>query len=188
MTDSIAKAHRLLAPRIAYLVGTRDCDGTPNVIPVSNVTSVSTDPQHLLLAVYKQWRTYETLLTAEGLTLSVPLIDHLQGVWKLGARYSGYPAASPQEKLTSSGLSFDYEVSSYGPVLTDGVGWIACQIIQLADFGGDHGLVIGQAQRAWFNPEFFNLDGVPHTQTAPLMQVTGNCFTTTAQLQQVPYY
>jgi flavin reductase (DIM6/NTAB) family NADH-FMN oxidoreductase RutF len=188
MTDSIAKAHRLLAPRIAYLIGTRDRDGTPNVIPVSNVTSVSTDPQHLLLAVCKQWRTYETLLNAEGFTLSVPLISHLQGSWKLGARYSCYPAVNPQEKLTASGLPFDYNVSSYGPILTDGVGWIACQIIQLADFGGDHGLIIGQAQRAWFNPEFLNLEGVPHTQTNPLMQVTGNRFTTTAQLYQVPYY
>lgn len=188
MTGFVAKAHRLLAPRIAYLVGTRDRDDTPNVIPVSNVTSVSTDPQHLLLALYKQWRTYATLLDAEGFTLSVPLIGHLQGVWKLGARYSLYPAVNPQEKLATSGLSLDYDVSSYGPVLADGAGWIACQIIQLADFGGDHGLVIGQAQRAWFNPEFLNPDGVPHTQTTPLMQVTGNCFTTTGRLQQVPYY
>jgi len=92
MTNSTAKAHRLLAPRIAYLIGTRDRDGTYNVIPVSNVTSVSTDPQHLPLAVHKQWRTYETLLSTEGFTLSVPLIGHLQGAWKLGARYSRYPA------------------------------------------------------------------------------------------------
>jgi flavin reductase (DIM6/NTAB) family NADH-FMN oxidoreductase RutF len=117
MAGSTVKAHRLLAPRIAYLIGTRDRDGTPNVIPVSNVTLVSTDPQHLLLAVYKQWRTYETLLDVEGFTLSVPLVGHLQGVWKLGARYSCYPAVNPQEKLAASGLSFDYDASSYGPVL-----------------------------------------------------------------------
>jgi flavin reductase (DIM6/NTAB) family NADH-FMN oxidoreductase RutF len=188
MTNSTAKAHRLLAPRIAYLIGTRDRDGTYNVIPVSNVTSVSTDPQHLLLAVHKQWRTYETLLGTEGFTLSVPLIGHLQGAWKLGARYSRYPAKNPQEKLAASGLSFDYDASSYGPVLADGVGWIACQTIQLADFGGDHGIIIGQARRAWFNPEFLTLEGVPHARTNPLMQITGNRFTTPAQSCQVPYY
>lgn len=105
MTDSIAKAHRLLAPRIVYLVGTRDHDGTPNIIPVSNVTSVSTDPQHLLLAVYKQWYTYKTLLNSEGFTLSVPLIGHLEGVWKLGAKYSRYPVENPQEKLTASAFA-----------------------------------------------------------------------------------
>ncbi|MGH3832467.1 MAG: flavin reductase family protein [Pseudonocardiaceae bacterium] len=188
MSGSVAKAHRLLAPRIAYLIGTRDHGGTSNVIPVSNVTSVSTDPQHVLLAVYKQWRTYETLLDTEGFTLSVPLIGHLQGVWKLGAKYSHYPVANPQEKLAGSGLSFDYDVSSYGPILVDGAGWIDCRIIELADFGGDHGLIIGQTQRAWFNPNFLDSDGSPHTQPNPLMQVTGNLFTTVTQLQQVPYY
>lgn len=188
MTGSVAKAHRLLAPRIAYLVGTRDHGGTPNVIPVSNVTSVSTDPQHVLLAVYKQWRTYETLLNAKGFTLSVPLINHLQGAWKLAARYSRYPAANPQEKLAASGLFFNYDASSYGPVLVDGIGWTDCRIIKLADFGGDHGLVVGQVQRAWFNPEFLDPDGVPHAQINPLMQVTGNRFTTATQFQQIPYY
>jgi flavin reductase (DIM6/NTAB) family NADH-FMN oxidoreductase RutF len=188
MTSSARKAHRLLAPRITYLIGTRDHAGTSNVIPVSNVTSASTDPQHVLLAVYKQWRTYETLLNAEGFTLSVPLINHLQGVWKLGARYSRYPAASPQEKLAASELSFDYDKSSYGPVLVDGIGWIECRVIQLADFDGDHGIVIGRVQKTWFNPDFLDLDGVPHAQTNPLMQVTGNCFTTSTQLQQVPYF
>lgn len=188
MTGSVAKVHRLLAPRIAYLIGTRDRGGTPNVIPVSNVTSVSTDPQHVLLAVYKQWRTYETLLNTEGFTLSVPLISHLQGVWKLAAKYSLYPVANPHEKLATSGLSFDYGASSYGPVLVDGIGWLDCRIIELADFGGDHGLIVGQAQQAWFNPEFLDPDGVPHAQTNPLMQVTGNRFTTATQFQQVPYY
>ncbi|MGH3785721.1 MAG: flavin reductase family protein [Pseudonocardiaceae bacterium] len=188
MTGSVAKAHRLLAPRIAYLIGTHDKGGTPNVIPVSNVTSVSTDPQHVLLAVHKQWCTYETLLNVEGFTLSVPLISHLQGVWKLGARYSGYPATNPQEKLFASGLSFNYDASSHGPVLADGIGWIDYQIVERADFGGDHGLIIGHAQRAWFNPEFLDPGGVPHTEINPLMQVTGNCFTTAAQLQRVPYY
>ncbi|MBV9012551.1 MAG: flavin reductase [Pseudonocardiales bacterium] len=159
-----------------------------NVIPVSNVTSVSTDPQHVLLAVYKQWRTYETLLNSEGFTLSVPLINHLQGAWKLGAKYSRYPATSPPEKLAASGLSFDYNESPYGPVLVDGVGWMECRIIELADFDGDHGLIIGRAKRVWFNPEYLGPDGVPHAQTHPLMQVTGNCFTTTTQLQQVPYF
>ncbi|MGH3770337.1 MAG: hypothetical protein ACRDRW_02880 [Pseudonocardiaceae bacterium] len=118
----------------------------------------------------------------------MPLIGHLQGVWKLGAKYSRYPTVNPQEKLTTSDLSFDYDASPYGPILTDGVGWIACQIIQLADFGGDHGLIVGQAQRTWFNREFLNLNGVPHAHVNPLMQITGNYFTTTGPLQQVPYY
>lgn len=185
---SLAKAHRLLAPRIAYLIGTRDDNGTPNVIPVSNVTSVSTDPQHVLLAVYKQWRTYEVLLSTEGFTLSVPFISHLEGVWILAARYSHYPATSPQEKLTASDLTFDYDASPHGPVLVDSIGWMDCQILERIDLSGDHGLIIGKALQVWFNPKILDSEGIPYGQTNPLMQVTGNRFTTAAQSQQVPYY
>lgn len=188
MTGPVTKAHWLLAPRIAYLIGTRDHISTPNVIPVSNVTSVSTDPQHILLAVHKQWHTYEVLLDMEGFTLSVPLMGHLEGVWKLATRYSHYPVASPREKLATSGLSFDYDTSPHGPVLIDGIGWMDCRTIQRADLGGDHGLIIGQTQRAWFNPEFLNPEGIPHTQTSPLMQVTGNRFTTAGRITRIPYY
>jgi flavin reductase (DIM6/NTAB) family NADH-FMN oxidoreductase RutF len=188
MSGSVTKAHRLLAPRVAYLIGTRDRNGTINVIPVSNVTSVSTDPQHVLLAVYKQWRTHEVLLDAAGFTLSVPLIDHLAGVWILAAIYSHYPAANPNEKITESGLIFDYDASPHGPVLVDSIGWMDCRVIKRTDLGGDHGIIIGQTQQVWFNPEFLNPEGIPHAQTSPLMQVTGNRFTTTTQIQQVPYY
>lgn len=188
MTDSVAKAHRLLAPRVAYLIGTRDHNGTTNVIPVSNVTSVSTDPQHVLLAVYKQWRTHEILLDAAGFTLSVPLIGHLEGVWILAARYSHYPAANPHEKITASGLNFDYDASPYGPVLVDSIGWMDCHVIERIDLSGDHGLIIGQVQQVWFNPQFFDPEGIPRDQTKPLMQITGNRFTTATQVQQAPYY
>ncbi len=167
MTGHLTKAHRLLAPRIAYLVGTRDHGGMPNSIPVSNVTSVSTDPQHVLLAVHKKWHTYEVLLNAAGFTVSVPIMSQLEGVWKLAARYSHYPAASPREKLTASGLSFDYDTSPHGPVLIDGTGWMDCRTIHRLDLGGDHGLIVGQTQHVWFNPEFLDPEGVPHTQTSP---------------------
>ncbi|MGH3902985.1 MAG: flavin reductase family protein [Pseudonocardiaceae bacterium] len=188
MIGSLAKAHRLLAPRIAYLIGTRDHKGVPNVIPVSNVTSVSTDPQHILLAVHKQWWTYEVLQNADGFALSVPLIDHLKGVWILAARYSHYPTVSPEEKLVASGLAFDHETSSHGPVLTGGIGWMHCDTIERLDLGGDHGLIFGQVQQVWFNPRFLDSEGVPYTQARPLMQVTGNRFATSTQLEQVPYY
>lgn len=98
------------------------------------------------------------------------------------------PSHNPTRKTRRIWTFFDYEASSHGPVLVDGIGWIDCQIVERADFGGDHGLIIGQAQRAWFNPEFLNPVGVPHAETNPLMQVTGNRFATATQLQRVPYY
>lgn len=188
MTDTVEKAHRLLAPRIAYLIGTRDSRGEPNLIPVSNVTSVSTEPQHIAVAIYKQWDTYHNLLTADGFTLSVPLIDHLRGVWILGAKYSGYPAKNTQEKLVATGLDLDHQASSYGPVLASGTGWMQCRTTARIDLRGNHGLIIGEVQHVWFNPALLTPQGTYRSQAQPLMQVTGNNFTTAVEADRIPYY
>ncbi|MGH3999934.1 MAG: flavin reductase family protein [Pseudonocardiaceae bacterium] len=188
MNTAPENAHRLLAPRVAYLIGTRAADGTPNLIPVSNLTSISTDPQQIALAVYKQWKTHHNLITADGFTLSVPNIDQLAGVWKLGAKYSHYPYTDNEEKISASGLAIDYEICSYGPILTDGIGWLTCRKLQNIDFGGNHTLFIGHINQAHFNPHYLNPEGIPHTDTHPLMQVTGNTFTTSTRPQTIPYH
>ncbi|WP_157172209.1 flavin reductase family protein [Nocardia pneumoniae] len=187
--DPVHVAHRLLAPRIAYLIGTRSVDGTANLIPVSNLTSVSTKPQQVAVAVYKEWATYENLASASGFTVSVPTIEQLDSVWKLGARYSEFPVTAPTEKLRASGLSLDYESSVYGPVAPAGLGWMACRTIARIDLGGDHGLAIAEVEHVWFNPKFLTPDGVPIGATHPLMQQTGNQFTTTAdEPTHIPYF
>ncbi|MEU6582795.1 flavin reductase family protein [Nocardia sp. NPDC046763] len=187
--NALERAHRLLAPRIAYLIGTIDADKTANLIPVSNLTSVSTRPQHVALAVFKQWSTYETLQTAAGFTVSVPVIDQLEAVWKLGARYSRFPAAGPSEKLAASGLTLDHQVSGYGPVVRSGIGWMTCRTITRLDLGGDHGIVVGEVEQVWFNPDYLDRDGTPRGAPHPVMQQTGNQFTSTAdEFTTVPYY
>ncbi|MCP2280113.1 flavin reductase family protein [Nocardia amikacinitolerans] len=181
-------AHRLLAPRIAYLIGTRGENGAPNLIPVSNLTSVSTKPQQVAVAVYKEWKTHQNLRTAAGFTVSVPTFDQLDGVWKLGARYSKFPITEPADKLSASGLALDYTSSSYGPVMPSGLGWMACRIVARLDLGGDHGLAIGEVEQVWFNADYLTPDGVPHNVTHPLMQQTGNQFITTADTSSTISY
>jgi flavin reductase (DIM6/NTAB) family NADH-FMN oxidoreductase RutF len=186
--SALDKAHRLLAPRIAYLIGTQVPDKSPNLIPVSNLTSISTQPQQIALAVYKQWETHKNLRNTDGFTVSVPHIDQLEGVWKLGAKYSHYPYANNAEKIAASGLSVDYDTSPYGPVVRDGMGWAVCQTLAKLDFDGDHGLFVAEIQHVYFNPTYLNLDGTPRGDARPVMQITGNTFTTVADTHTIPYY
>jgi flavin reductase (DIM6/NTAB) family NADH-FMN oxidoreductase RutF len=188
MSAALHKAHRLLAPRVAYLIGTRAAGDAPNLIPVSNLTSISTEPQQIVLAVYKQWQTHENLRVGDGFTVSVPHVDQLEGVWRLGAKYSRYPYASNAEKITASGLSVDHETSLYGPVLADGIGWATCRIIAKLDFEGDHGVYVGQIEHVNFNPQYLNSDGTPRGDVHPVMQITGNIFTTSADTRTIPYF
>jgi len=187
--NPILLAHRLLAPRIAYLIGTKDAAGTANLIPVSNLTSVSTSPQQVALAVFKDWTTYANLLAADGFTVTMPTIEQLGSVWKLGARYSRYPAADPTEKLAACGLTLDHEASAYGPVVPTGIGWLSCRVVGRLDLGGDHGITIGEVEQVWFNPDYLTAEGKPKTMTHPLMQQTGNLFTTTSEMMRsVDYF
>ncbi|MEV0358219.1 flavin reductase [Nocardia sp. NPDC050697] len=189
MNHDVGHAHRLLAPRIAYLIGTKDAEGLADLIPVSNVTSVSTAPQQLAIAVLKKWRTCENLFGAEGFTVSVPVAGQLDGVWKLGAKYSGFSVTEPAEKLATCGLQLDLNASPYGPVLLTGIGWASCRLRERLDFGGDHGVFIGEVGDVWFNTEHLTSDGTPKTVTRPLMQQTGNLFTTAAdELVEIPYF
>jgi flavin reductase (DIM6/NTAB) family NADH-FMN oxidoreductase RutF len=186
--SELQKAHRLLSPRVAYLIGSRAPDGTADNIPVSNLTSISTSPQQIVVAIFKQWQTHHNLLAAQGFTVSVPTIHQLAGVWKLGAKYSRYTYPSAEAKITDSGLAIDSATSQYGPVLTDGVGWLAVQKLQHLDFGGDHAVFIAQVADLWFNPAFLKADGTPRGEVHPVMQVTGNLFTTAARTREIPYF
>jgi flavin reductase (DIM6/NTAB) family NADH-FMN oxidoreductase RutF len=189
MTPDPKNAHRLLAPRVAYLIGTRAKESdAPNLIPVSNVTPISNQPQQVVVAVFKEWETHHNLGNAEGFTLSVPHLSQLEGVWKLGAKYSRYPTNSTLEKIQLCGLQIDHTISPYGPVLVDGIGWATYQIVTTLDFNGDHGVHIGQLQQVGFNPQYLNPDGTPKTDTNPVMQITGNLFAQTGGTQRIPYY
>jgi flavin reductase (DIM6/NTAB) family NADH-FMN oxidoreductase RutF len=184
---SVTKAHRLLAPRIAYLIGTRSREGEPDLIPVSNVTSISTEPQLVVVAVFRDWQTCTNLHEAAGFALSVPTIDHQDGVWKLGARYSRYDYPDRRAKLRACGLALIDDPDLDGPVLADGLGWMSCRIVARPDFGGDHGVFIGEITQVEFSSGDFRDDGAPIGDLHPLMQVTGNRFTTGGATSTSPY-
>jgi flavin reductase (DIM6/NTAB) family NADH-FMN oxidoreductase RutF len=151
--------HRMLAPRIAYLIGTNGVNG-PNVTPISNVTQVSARPQVFAIAVYRQWESYKNLQNVAGFSLSVPRIEHADVVWRLGNKFSGFVVPRGENKLSASGGDFDFDASRYGPVLSDATGWCECEILrEIEDFGGDHGVFLGRVTHGAFNPEYMRPNG-----------------------------
>lgn len=72
MIEVADNIHRILAPRLVVTIGTRSPDGRRNIIPINNITSISTEPSMVIIAVYKPWITAENLKTAKAFTGSVP--------------------------------------------------------------------------------------------------------------------
>jgi flavin reductase (DIM6/NTAB) family NADH-FMN oxidoreductase RutF len=177
---SSSVGHRLLAPRIAYVVGSRGGTG-PNMAPISNLTSISWDPQLLVVAVFKEWRTYQNLLKGPGFTVSVPPRHLNDAVWRLGDKYSGFEPHPGRSKLDECGTPIDHTASSFGPVLADGVGWLECRIVQVVDVHGDHGVFVGGVVRAFFNESYMTEDGYYVKNSQPVMQLVGNTFATSTE-------
>ena len=179
--------HCILAPRLVVTIGTKAPDGRANIIPINNITSVSTEPGMVIIAVYKPWVTAANLQTAKGFTVSVPQRSQLELVWKLGAKYSGYN--SGQDKIEEFGNELDLEFSPHGPVLKDALGWLECKIIDLPkDVGGNHLMVIGQFTKAMVNPEFYNEAISPQGNPKPFMQWEHNKFAEASDIFSIPYF
>ncbi|HTE22116.1 MAG TPA: flavin reductase family protein [Candidatus Limnocylindria bacterium] len=187
MIEVTEKLHRILAPRLVVTIGTTAPDGRKNIIPINNITSISTDPGMAIIAVYKPWITADNLRSAKGFTVSVPHKEQLELIWKLGQKYSGYK--SDKDKIEEFKASLDLDFSEYGPTLKDALGWIECKIIDLPkDVGGNHLLAIGQFTKAVVNPKFYNEEISPKGNPKPFMQWERNNFAEASDIFSIDYF
>lgn len=182
-----ALGHRLLAPRVAYVIGSKGPSG-PNLAPVSNVTSVSRVPQVVVVAVYREWTTFQNLQAAERFTISVPHRKLNDVVWRLGDRYSGFVPQEGMTKLDACEEHVSHEASSAGPVLRDAIGWLECRIVGRGDIESDHGIFFGAVTCAHFNSRYLDTDGGYTTNSEPVMQVVRNTFTTSTEYWENEYF
>lgn len=187
MIEVTDKLHRILAPRLVVTIGTTSSDGRKNIIPINNITSISTDPGMAIIAVYKPWITADNLKTAKGFTVSVPHREQLELIWKLGQKYSGYD--SGKDKIEEFKDELDLGFSEYGPVLKEALGWLECKIIDLPkDVGGNHLLVIGQFTKAMVNSDYYNEEISPKGNPKPFMQWERNNFAEASDIFSIDYF
>lgn len=180
-------AHRLISPRVAFAVGVTGSMG-PNIIPMSNVTSLSTEPELIGIGSYVGWQTTHVLREAEGFTLSVPSAEQDRLIWKLAASYSGYSGDGSGAKMEEFSEELDTTWSKYGPVLERCIGRIECRLASVLTGLGNHVWLVGQVLRAEADPSFLNHKGECVKDYQPLMQVSGNVMSTAAPFWRLDYF
>lgn len=187
MIEVKEKLHRILAPRLIVAIGTVSENGRKNIIPINNITSISTNPGMVLIAVYYPWITADNLKTAKGFTISVPSKDQLELIWKLGQKYSGYN--SGLDKIEEFKNDLDMSFSAHGPVLKDGLGWIECEITDRPkDTGGNHLMVIGKYTKAAVNEKYYTKENNPIGNPKPIMQWERNNFSEASDVFSIDYF
>lgn len=187
MIEVTNRIHRILAPRLVVLIGTTSPDGRKNIIPINNITSISTEPSMVIIAVYKKFLTADSLKEAKGFTVSVPHREQLETTWKLGQKYSKYN--SGKEKIEEFKSELDLNFSEFGPVLKDALGWIEYKIIDLPkDVGGNHLLAIGQCMKAAVNHKYYDKEIKPIGNPKPFMQWEQNNFAEASDIFSIDYF
>jgi flavin reductase (DIM6/NTAB) family NADH-FMN oxidoreductase RutF len=182
------QAHRVMAPRVVFLLGTRSPEGHVDCMPICYVGMVSGEPEIVSIAVYRDWISCGYLREAEGFTLSVPRESSLADVWKMGGKSSGYIKISKASKEDEFSEVLNSEFSKYGPVLASALAWIECRILRKVDDLGDHMVVYGEITGATARVDSFNDSGNPLGGANTLMQWSGNLFTAPGATSCIPYF
>lgn len=173
----IEKAHRLISPRIVYIVTTLDKQGRVNAAVFSNLTSVSIDPQRLVMAIYKKWDSIPNLRAVKEFVVNVPSKDLLDQVWICGDKYAGNPIPAGVSELKIAGLTELNSEKVKPPRIKECYGHLECIVEWIKDVG-DHFLVLGTVVHASFTQGYIDADLITDISKAqPLMNVSQDIFT-----------
>ncbi|MGW5555595.1 flavin reductase family protein [Micromonospora sp. NPDC003944] len=172
--------HRLLGPRPVYFVGSNRPDGAPHLCAATNVTSISSDPALLAVALWPEWETTVNIRRSGKLTVSLALSDQVASVLTAGHRYSGVtlPTGS-SDKFAAAGLTPLTTGGDYPAGVAESAAVLICDVVEVVSGLGDHDVVIAKVRSAWVDPESVSDDlvlGLSRRQ--PLLQLTGARFAT----------
>lgn len=173
----LSKAHRVIAPRIAYIVTSIDKKGRVNAGVFSNLTSVSTQPERLVLGVYKEWDTIKNIRQTKEFVVNVPSKDLVEQVWICGDKYAGNPIPRGIDELKIAGLTAIPSEKVKPPIIAECYAHLECKVVWVKDVG-NHFLVLGEIVASSFSPEYLDKDFIVNIDKAkPLMEISRNLFT-----------
>lgn len=183
----ISNSHRILSPRVAFMVGS-GADSIANIIPVSNVTSISTEPEIFGIGIYRDWSMVRTIREHGSFALCVPRWSQRDLVWKLASSYSKYPGDGIHAgKMAEFSDQLDTSWCSAGPVLVDSIARAECKIVRVVSDLGDHVWFHGEVVKAEVNPDCFGEDGSV-IDVRPVMQVVGPVLAVPGETETMRYF
>lgn len=126
-------------PHGVYIIGVKD-GGHINAFTGTWLTQVSFTPPLVALGVKKGSHSYPMI--TEGKVFTINLLGKQQ---KPVAEHFVKPAAPGTDKF--AGIKYRLGVTG-APILEEAIGFIECQVREIANQGGDHAIVIGEVVEA----------------------------------------
>lgn len=171
------KAHRVLAPRIGYMVTTVNSKGETNAAVFSNLTSVSTDPERIVMSVYKPWDTIKNLREVPEFVVNLPSKDLTDEVWICGDKHAGNPIPYGVNELEIAGLTAIPSEKVKPPRIKECYAHLECKMLWMKDVGNYY-LILGEVVAGSFTEGYLDKDYIIDVDKCmPLMEISWNKFT-----------
>lgn len=173
----LLKSHRVLAPRIGYIITTINNEGKVNAAVFSNLTSVSTDPERIVMGVYKPWDTIKNLRQVKEFVVNLPSKDLMEQVWICGDKHAGNPIPYGVDELEIAGLTAIPSEKVKPPRIAECYAHLECKMLWMKDVG-DHYLILGEVVCGSFTKGYMDENYVIDIDKClPLMEISWNRFT-----------
>ncbi len=184
---NLEHAHRLLGPRSAFVILAPDRSGGWNAAPISNVTSISVDPQIIAIASYHKNKTSKLLKRFRPFVCCLMDANQLEAVWRSGGTYTGYDKIVGVERFGSEGLKLLWPENSKTPVIEGSLAALSGRIVKKVR-PGDHVVYFGRIYAAHFNPAAFSDEQIfDPAKFSPILQVAGNLFCEVSKPRVIEY-
>lgn len=182
---SLEKAHRIISPRIAYIVTTVDKRNRVNAGSFSNLTSVSTDPERLVLAVYNEWDTLKNIFQTKEFVVNVPSKHLVQEVWICGDKYAGNPIPYGVNELKVANLTEIPAEKVKPPRIAECFAHLECKVKWIKNVG-DHHLILADIVSASFTKGYFDKEFIQNVEKSkPLFEIGRSFFTYPEKIIQI---
>lgn len=170
-------AHRLLGPRVAYLIGSIRLDGTSHLCSATNVTSVGNSPEIVAVALCPEWETAENLRREGEMTINLMDSLYVDQIWIAGSRYSGVEVAPSDDKFIVAGLHKKMSATVRPAAVLEALAVLECRTVRIVEDLSDHTVFFAEVIAACYRSTYFTEEGqLDVVQAHPAMQLSGDRF------------
>ncbi len=172
-TIDAALSHRLLGPRVVYLIGSANA-GRHRICAATNVTCIGTDPCLLAIALMPEWESTRNILRSGELTVNLLDYKYKDAAWVAGSRYSGVAVNVDEDKYMLAGLDRMDSLCVAPAGVAQALAILECRVRHVFREFGNHIVFVADVLGGRCGSSFDDGGVLDLARAQPLLQVAGN--------------
>lgn len=138
MTKMSLGAKTLAVPTPAWLVGTYDADGKPNIMTIAWGGICGSNPPSLTVSIRPARHTYRAILDRKAFTVSIPSVEMVRGT-----DYAGLASGASDDKFAATGWTAAKGEFVDAPFVGEAPVVVECRLSHTLELGV-HTMMIGE--------------------------------------------